>query len=114
MGDITILLQGLFDYWTRLIALFRKHIDYSEMVRSAENLSSVSKKIILDDVKVPIHAVACLLQFVQNNEGWEVLFLDKWNKYLGNAWLKIDDVTRLLSLDPKKLYIIGELDQIKE
>ena len=108
MSDIlTALLQGLSDYWTHFLSFLRKHIDYSSMVNSAEALNSVLGATILEDVKMPDQTVTCILQFVQNKGKWEVLFLNKRNKYLGNVFMEDNGLTSLTSLDTNKVYTIN-------
>ena len=107
MSDIlTSLLQGLFDYWTHLLSFLRKHLDYSSLVRSAKELNSNQGTIILENVIIPDRTIICILQFVQSKGRWELLFLDKRNKYIGNSWLETSAMPFLPSLDSSKVYAI--------
>ncbi len=102
------ILQGLNDFFGRIIYLFRKHLNYAEVVRSSTLINdSIALQLlnVIDHKSIPQNAEVFLLQFVTNKNQWEMLFINSCGKYLGNRWLLTSQETDIIAiLDNRIIY----------
>ena len=110
MFDIlSSLLQGVNDHFGRFVSLFRAILPYSSLVQDSVALDPAIAEDVLNGIEktsIPSKTRFYLFQYVKNKEKWEILFLNKECKYLGNISVQNADTEPYVRLDKTICYKI--------
>lgn len=96
------LLQGLSDHFGRITCILRKHVSYRSIVMSSSLVDENIANNLLGHI--PKRTATCLIQFVDNKNQWEILYIDINFKYIGNRWPNSREIEMLSELDKGIIY----------
>ena len=113
MFDIlSSLLQGINDHFGRFVSLFRAILPYSSIVQDSVALEPASAESVLKSIEktsIPSKTRIYLFQYVKNKGQWEILFLNKECKYLGNIFVQNADTEPYVRLNKSICYKIDKI-----